>query len=303
MSRLPNLSNIQVMIAIVTYNGENYIKDCLNSIVTKSNCQIHVLDNNSTDRTTTIVEKEFPNVHLTRSSDNLGFGKANNFLLELACQKDLDYVFLLNQDAYFIGECLDKLLISAQKFGNQIYSPVHFKKDELTLDEGFSSYTQEGKNFNKLDFVNAAAWLIPISIVRLVGGFSPLFYHYGEDRDYANRLMYYGHYFCVIEEAKLVHNREQKPWVNNKENLLKYSNRFYINMLRYFTDINRGLLFCILITTKNTLGDFINQMISGKWKLGVRNLGMYLWCYTQLGMILKCRRISKTQNGAFLKIT
>ncbi|MDG1720402.1 MAG: glycosyltransferase, partial [Bacteroidia bacterium] len=67
MSRLPNLSNIQVMIAIVTYNGENYIKDCLNSIVTKSNCQIHVLDNNSTDRTTTIVEKEFPNVHLTRS--------------------------------------------------------------------------------------------------------------------------------------------------------------------------------------------------------------------------------------------
>jgi GT2 family glycosyltransferase len=291
------------MIAIVTYNGENYIKDCLNSIVTKTNCKIHVFDNNSTDNTIAIIKESYPNVHVTQSTKNLGFGKANNILLESACKEDMDYVFLLNQDAYFIENCLDQLILSSQKAANYIYSPVHLKKDERTLDEGFLTYTQGISDFKNLDFINAAAWLIPMSIVRLVGGFSPLFFHYGEDRDYANRLRFHGYSFHVIEEAKLVHNREPKIWANTKENRAKISNRFYINLLRYLTDINRGLLYCTLIATKNTLGDFIKQVIAGKWRLAFRNLGMYFRCYSQLELILKYRKMAKKQSGVFLELT
>ena len=87
---MSNLTNIRVMIAIVTYNGENYIKDCLNSIVTKTNCKIHVFDNNSTDNTIAIIKESYPNVHVTQSTKNLGFGKANNILLESACKEDMD---------------------------------------------------------------------------------------------------------------------------------------------------------------------------------------------------------------------
>lgn len=290
------------MVAIVTYNGEDYIEDCLKSIITKSNVQIHVLDNNSRDGTVDIIKENYQSVYLTQSTENLGFGKANNVLLELACQKGMDYVFLLNQDAYFIEDCLDNLLISAQKQGDQIYSPIHLKNDELTLDEGFSSYTFGGRKYNKLDFVNAAAWLIPISIIRRVGGFSPLFFHYGEDRDYANRVRFHGHHFSIIEDAKLVHNREQKRWVNNKENRIQFSNRFYINLLRYYTDINSGLLTCVFVATKNTLGDFVTQLFAGKWRLGFRNFGMYFKCFSQFGTILECRKRAKVANGVFLEL-
>jgi GT2 family glycosyltransferase len=66
------------MVAIVTYNGEDYIEDCLKSIITKSNVQIHVLDNNSRDGTVDIIKENYPSVYLTQSTENLGFGKANN---------------------------------------------------------------------------------------------------------------------------------------------------------------------------------------------------------------------------------
>ena len=300
---MSNLTKIRVMIAIVTYNGENYIKDCLNSIVTKTNCKIHVLDNNSTDNTLAIIRKDYPNVQITQSTENLGFGKANNILLESAIQDNMDYVFLLNQDAYFIMDCIDQLVLSSQKSANSIFSPVHLKKDERTLDEGFLAYTQGINDSKKLDFINAAAWLMPMPIIRLVGGFSPLFFHYGEDRDYANRLRFHGYSFHVIKEAKLVHNRELKIWANTKENRAKISNRFYINLLRYLTDINRGLLYCILIATKNTLGDFIKNLGAGKWRLAFLNIGKYLKCYSQLELILKYRNMAKKQNGVFLELT
>ena len=46
-----------------------------------------------------IYEKNYPEVRLTRSDKNLGFGKANNMAMKQALSEGFDYFFLLNQDA------------------------------------------------------------------------------------------------------------------------------------------------------------------------------------------------------------
>ena len=97
-----------------------------------------------------------------------------------------------------------------------ILSPVHCDGSGEHLDFGFAHYTQlqskeelQQKNVAgqkapiagispvasliEAPFVNAAFWFIPRTVLNQVGGFSPLFYHYGEDKDYVNRLTYYGY--------------------------------------------------------------------------------------------------------------
>jgi glycosyltransferase involved in cell wall biosynthesis len=59
--------------------------------------EVLVVDNNSSDGSPKMVEKEFPQVRLLRASTNLGFGVANNLALQQACGR---YFILLNSDAF-----------------------------------------------------------------------------------------------------------------------------------------------------------------------------------------------------------
>ena len=84
----------KVFVVIVTYNGVQWIRKCLQS------CQdypVVVVDNQSTDATVEIIQNEFPKVHLIEESKNHGFGQANNIGISYALNKGADYVFLLNQ--------------------------------------------------------------------------------------------------------------------------------------------------------------------------------------------------------------
>ncbi len=67
----------------------------------------------------------------------------------------------------------------------------------------------------EINYVNAAAWLIRGEILETVGGFDPLFNHYGEDDDYAARLAYHNYKFGILTNAYIFHDRERE---NNKSN-------------------------------------------------------------------------------------
>ena len=89
-----------VVFVIVTYNGSQWIRDCLKSIPVSSDHKVVVVDNASTDDTCEIITADFPAVDLLPSHDNLGFGRANNLAIRHALGKhEPDAFFLLNQDA------------------------------------------------------------------------------------------------------------------------------------------------------------------------------------------------------------
>ena len=298
-----DLKQVNILIAIVTYNGEKFIESCIDSIQTVTKCQIHVIDNQSNDNTTSIIKNKYPHVFITESKENLGFGKANNLLLEKAIDAEMDFVFLLNQDAYFVGDCLDLLINEAINSDEYIFSPMHLKKDRCRLDEGFAMYTKDGLMLDNLSFVNAAAWLIPMRILKAVGGFNPLFFHYGEDRDYANRLKYKGFSFQVIKDAQLIHNRDLSHLKNLTVKKHQYEYRFYINTLRYFTDINNNMAKCLFNSIYMVVREIISNMYLKRWFLIRGNLNAIWKCCYQIRSIYQKRETAKKWPSAFLNVT
>ncbi|MFB9057239.1 glycosyltransferase family 2 protein [Mariniflexile ostreae] len=202
-----------VFIIIVSYNGEPWLRKNLESIrVSHYPVKVLMVDNASSDRSIAIV-KSFPEVVLIESKTNLGFGKANNIGIQEALKQGADYVFLLNQDTWIFPNTIEELLSAvtySRDFG--IVSPLHFSSDATILDESFNTYWKRktisiSENLDQVPFVNAAAWFMPRSVVEKVGYFEPLFQHYGEDRNYINRVIYHQYKIIIAKNAKICHDR------------------------------------------------------------------------------------------------
>lgn len=227
---------MKLFVVIVTYNGVSWIRDCLNSVRASSvRAEVVIVDNASTDATCQIITNEYPDCKLIQSKQNLGFGKANNVGIQYALDCGAETIFLLNQDAVLHSDTLE-ILSEVQKrnpdFG--ILSPVHLRGDAEDLDYGFRNYlfrdTQQTLLRHQLlrhpiqevysfEFVNAALWLVSRECLKKVGGFNPYFFHYGEDRDYVNRLNYHGLKLGVVPAAFARHNRKQEDSAFKKSQL------------------------------------------------------------------------------------
>ncbi len=242
-----------ISIIIVSYNGISWLSKTLGSIPDKY--PVIVVDNNSSDETVNFIKANYPRVTLLEQSKNLGFGQANNIGISYALKQGAEHIFLLNQDAYLKDGCLD-ILIDFQKANKEygILSPIHLNGTGTRLDANFSNYVNYAGNkdffsdyvLNKsikpiytVPFVNAAGWLISRECLETVGGFDPLFFHYGEDDNYCQRLNYHGFKIGVVPEAKLLHDRE-----NRSGQEITYGERKYFQVMERqlklkYADINK----------------------------------------------------------------
>ena len=213
----------KVYIIIVTYNGMPWIQKCMDSCKGHS---IVIVDNNSTDDTVSFIKKNFPEVYLLPQSKNLGFGQANNRGISYALNNGAQHVFLLNQDAYLGKGCIETMVtVQKQNPDYGILSPIHLNGIGDRLDQGFSEYVTYENNVNfysdfvlrkplhevyEVPFVNAAGWLLSLDILEKVGGFDPIFFHYGEDDNYCQRAHYHNFKIGVVPKAFLQHDREDR---------------------------------------------------------------------------------------------
>jgi GT2 family glycosyltransferase len=121
------LEKINLSIIIVTWNSEEEIAECLQSIKGQKNIEgdfifeIIIIDNKSSDHTLNVIRKfkELFNDSITviENNENLGFTRACNQGIEIATGKN---VLLLNPDVEIIGDALYKLynyLGSNEKIG------------------------------------------------------------------------------------------------------------------------------------------------------------------------------------------
>lgn len=214
---------MKVSVIIVSYNFGQWIERCLGSLRRSTTpVSVIVVDNGSADNTTRIIEKEYPEVCLIKNKKNLGFGKANNIGVKYAIEQGADYFFLLNQDAWLDENTVETLLALFKKYPKYgILSPAHLNGKGDKPDFGFATYSgmkekkqllslQESQEVITLPFINAAFWIISVRAMNTVGGFSPLFYHYGEDIDYINRLHYHGYLLGYSPAVFGYHDRESR---------------------------------------------------------------------------------------------
>jgi GT2 family glycosyltransferase len=216
-----------VITIIVTYNGLKWIDGCLRSVKDSIYpSRIHVIDNGSTDGTIVFIREHYPEVMLTVSPYNLGFGQANNIGMKKALDEHADYVFLLNQDAFVAPDTIGALIgVHTADPTMGIISPLHLNGKGDAMDTNFLEYflrssvrdwaegilLEKGRqSLVSTDFVNAAAWLITADCLKQTGGFDPIFFHYGEDDNYAQRVRYRNFGIGVFTQARIRHDRESR---------------------------------------------------------------------------------------------
>ena len=245
-----------VYIIIVTYNGMPWLKQSLDSC---NGYPVIIVDNASTDETVTFIEANYPSVNLIKQSENLGFGQANNIGIRYALDQGAEHVFLLNQDAYLVDSVLEELIgFQQQNPEYGILSPIHITGNRKKLDENFSNFMLKEKSGRfysdfvlgntladvyEVPFINAAAWLITRKCLETVGGFDPLFFHYGEDDNYCQRANYHGFKIGVLPQVYAIHDREDR--VSNNPSL--FSLEYYKNIKKSYKIIYAN------INTDNTI--------------------------------------------------
>ncbi len=242
-----------VTVIIVTYNAEQWLERCFTSLK-KSNypCKTIVIDNGSKDNTVKLIRENFPEVELFVSDKNLGFGQGNNYGIKRALNDGADYFFMLNQDAWVEEDTIEKLVSIAQRNPNfGIISPIHLNGEYSELDSNFKKYITKSlsqqtvsKMFGgtdasldeiySIDFVNAAAWFLPLSCIKKVGGFDPIFFHYGEDFNFLSRVKYHGFKIGVCPKTTICHDRLV---VEKGKEITRLNN----SSLAYVSDINNNL--------------------------------------------------------------
>lgn len=245
---------MKVIVIIVTYNGMKWYNNCFESLRNSSiPLNTIVIDNNSADNTVEFINENYPEIHLVDSKTNLGFGKANNIGFKYAIEQDADYVFLLNQDAWIYSDTIEILIQQAERnpqYG--ILSPLHLNGDQTSLDLYYSRYLMsehcpnlisdhilnkhKTNSIYPIAFVNAAMWLISRKCFEEVGGFQPLFPHYGEDNNYIQRAHFHKMLVGIVPSTKGIHDREHEE--SSPISFYKKKKRAYISQLVLLLDIN-----------------------------------------------------------------
>ncbi len=103
----------ELSIIIVNYNTFQLTSACIESIYQHTcdvDYEIILVDNASPECPPDLFKKKFPEIHLIKSQENLGFARGNNLGLQ---QASGEYILLLNSDTELVQntlyECLQKI--------------------------------------------------------------------------------------------------------------------------------------------------------------------------------------------------
>ena len=259
-----------ILSIIVSYNFMPWIDKCLPSLLQGTQTSdVLVVDNASSDDTIVTIRKQYPQVRVIQNNHNLGFGAANNMGMQIALTEGYDGILLINQDAWLTPDALQQLVeVSGQHPEYGIVSPIHMTGDGSKLDAGFATYINDEalKTDNAqhsiayCQFINAALWYIPTSVIRKVGMFAPLFYHYGEDKDYANRLHYHGYHIGYVPTAIGYHDRAERPF--NRALFLRTEKVYHLSE---YANINYHFAKAFAMGVLAPVKKALQAMAKGKW--------------------------------------
>lgn len=279
---------MKIYAIIVTYNAmrRNWIEQCMRSLKASTiPVTPIVIDNGSTDETRSYVPQYYPDAVWLPQQRNLGFGQANNIGLRHAIAQQADYVLLLNQDATISPDAIEKMLPFCDN--QTLISPLHLNGDGTRLDQSFSyCMTLSCTNFMNDIFVEkklkavyevpqshipAACWLLSVDVVMRIGGFNPLFFHYGEDENYFHRLAFHHIRVKVCTQTAMYHDRAE-----HGNTTMFYKKQCKRLLLSAATNINLSLPRLILEFVKilkNSYAVYLNQK---QYRIGDFTVGI-LW--------------------------
>jgi len=221
----------RVVIGLLAYKSEKYIRYCLKSLEKQTYSNIHVVvwNNYTPDEVDDIVTNEFPNVELIKSEENTGFGKGHNRIFNL---NPNDLYLCLNVDIIvepnFVKDlvnCLythpkagmvtgkvmrwdfenDKKTNFIDTMGLTIH-PSNKVTDIGTGEEDKGQYDGTREVFG----LSGAVFLIRPEVMKELGGFDERMFMYKEDVDLSYRMQWMGRTCFVTSKAVAYHDRTEQ---------------------------------------------------------------------------------------------
>lgn len=211
---------MKISIIIPNYNGEKYIKDCLDSLSKQSftDFEIIIVDNASTDNSLNIIEENYPNIKLIKMHKNYGFSIAVNRGIK---ESRGEYVVLLNNDTVVFEHWLYNLIDTIEK-DSKIFSVsskmIRYGEKDKIDDAGdeycllawaykrgdgalVEKYSKDSEVFSSC----AGAAIYRKKIFEEIGYFDENFFAYMEDVDISYRAKVYGYKNIYSSKAKVYH--------------------------------------------------------------------------------------------------
>lgn len=212
-----------VFIILVNWNGSADTIRCIDSLRSLEYDNFHVLcvDNGSTDTSVGAIRSACPDIELIESGHNYGFAGGNNIGIELALDKQADFIWLLNNDTLVSPTSLSEMVATAVR--HQEYGVIGSKI--LCLREGYvkseniqalgggvinfrlgnSCPIQLSDDLPRLQYITGASLLVKKNVFKKVGGIDDKFFMYWEDVDFCFRVRKAGWLLGVAENAIIWH--------------------------------------------------------------------------------------------------
>lgn len=266
---------MKLSIVIVSYNVENYLKHCLESVnKTAKNLlpEIIVVDNNSSDDSVQVLQREFPQVRVIKNSKNYGFAKGANRGMKEA---QGEFVLLLNPDT-LVSECAITSLLEYMQsqpeigiLGPQLQDPdgslqhscrsfptwsVYFSNRQSLLNRFFPSNKWSNKyllkqidhkQIQEVDWITGCCLLMRKKMLEEIDYLDEDFFMYIEDVDIARRATAKNWKVVYFPSAKLVHFKSKSVLQNRTRMVVEHHKSMYRYYLKHFPQnfIVRTLVF------------------------------------------------------------
>jgi len=209
------MNDHKIGVVIVTYNSENWIKNCLDSLADSSLTAdiVVVADNNSSDNTADCIN-DYENVKLIQIGSNKGFGIANNIGARYCIDHGCNWLLLLNPDAKVRADSIQVALETIKSSDNigivggvelEYYSDVESRYTAMHAYEATKSDKILQVNGTKGQSINGAFLFISVRTIKTIGLFDPIYHLYFEESDLIRRFRFAGYSVQLNPKIKYHH--------------------------------------------------------------------------------------------------
>ncbi|MBO2544283.1 glycosyltransferase family 2 protein [Salegentibacter sp. BDJ18] len=180
--------------------------------------EITVIDNASIPKDRAYLKGQIPQENLILNEVNIGYAGGNNIGIQLAIERNFEFVLLINPDIRLDKECISSLLKTIEKDEKVgVIGPrICYRKDPdlIFSDGGFvlekKGYAAPHINYNKrinettnpgvheVDYVSGSCFMLSTKVVEAVGKLREDFFLYYEETEWCLRIRKYNKK-CVVD--------------------------------------------------------------------------------------------------------
>ncbi len=225
---------MDISVIIVNWNSKDYVRQCLASLQAHCTSVAHevvVVDGGSFDGCGEMLAKEFPAVIFVQLDKNVGFARANNegvrrsrgrYLLFLNPDTELrenslqvlkDRIEtlpgagavgckLLNSDGSLQTSCVQSFPTVLNQVLDSEFLRGHFPDWHIW---GISALQSNDREASEVEAISGACILATRQVFEAVGGFSEIYFMYGEDMDLCLKVWRAGRRVYYTPETSIVH--------------------------------------------------------------------------------------------------